>query len=117
MAIFIPGDPKSLLIVRGSLDPFVKTWRMLNPTSGLTLSTQTLLLFWRIRSFFEIPIQFKPTYVNMNLINEELSLSNFIHDGNWNFSSIHLFLSEHFNPPKLDLSSIDPSTVNSWVWI
>lgn len=66
---------------------------------------------------FEIPVNFKPTFIDMNLLNTNLHLNDFIRDGRWNFNGIQQSLNELFNPANMNLGHIDFNSTNSWAWI
>lgn len=65
---------------------------------------------------FDMPISVKPSFVNMDLIDESLHLNDFIHNDRWSLSHIHQFLSPHINFESLNLGSIDDNNHNIWSW-
>lgn len=65
---------------------------------------------------FDMPISIKPSFVNMDLIDESLHLNDFIHNDRWSLSHIHQFLSPHINFESLNLGSIDDNNHNIWSW-
>ncbi|XP_039120948.1 uncharacterized protein LOC120257557 [Dioscorea cayenensis subsp. rotundata] len=75
---------------------------------------QTSFLFhaW----YFEVPLEFKPTYINMDLNVETLSISDFIENGSWDFSNLHLLFGNNFNFIVPNLGSINTTEPNHWIW-
>lgn len=65
---------------------------------------------------FEMPINFKPTFVNMSFIGDNLHLNDFIQPDNWNSTHVQQFLSEHISFVSMNLGHIDSSSQNFQVW-
>lgn len=55
----------------------------------------------------ETPINLKPTFVNINFVDDNLHINDFIRDVNWNFTSIQQFLGELFILVNMHLKQID----------
>lgn len=65
---------------------------------------------------FDMPINAKSTFVNMDLLNENLQLNEFIHNDRWSLTSLQQFLSPHITPRFTSLGRLDLQSHNHWVW-
>lgn len=63
-----------------------------------------------------MPINAKSTFVNMDLLNGNLQLNEFIHNDRWSLTSLQQFLSPHITPRFTSLGRLDLQSHNHWVW-
>ena len=66
---------------------------------------------------FEVSISFKSTFINMDLIDNNLWIYDFTDNCNWDFDALTVFLSTNFNSPIRTLGQINSKNSNSWVWM
>ncbi|XP_039113706.1 uncharacterized protein LOC120249264 [Dioscorea cayenensis subsp. rotundata] len=65
---------------------------------------------------FEIPLAFKPTYLNMDLNLDGFSINDFVVDIHWNLAALQRVFGEQINTEAFRLGSIYASDSSHWVW-
>ncbi|XP_039130894.1 uncharacterized protein LOC120267295 [Dioscorea cayenensis subsp. rotundata] len=65
---------------------------------------------------FDIPIALKPTFINMDVDVDLLTVSDVILGDRWNETHLHHVFGHYFDAQALSSSSINPNTCNHWVW-
>ncbi|XP_039138794.1 uncharacterized protein LOC120276131 [Dioscorea cayenensis subsp. rotundata] len=68
--------------------------------------------------YFDIPLAFKPTYINMNYDQDSLSMTNLFLDNAWNFNFLLEVFGDNLNFEYLinDKAINCYNNVNRWVW-
>lgn len=66
--------------------------------------------------YFELPLGFKPTYLNMDLDIYSIIIFELLLDTHWNLNSLHTIFGEHLNFQSLSLGNIDLEGSNNLVW-
>lgn len=65
---------------------------------------------------FEMPIAFKPTFLNMQLDFESFSVTDFIQDNAWDINKFSTIFWSEVNPIVLSHGKIHPLDYSKWVW-
>ncbi|XP_039115766.1 uncharacterized protein LOC120251270 [Dioscorea cayenensis subsp. rotundata] len=65
---------------------------------------------------FDLPIARKPTFINMNVDLDNLSVSNFITGNGWDIAHLCSIFGSNFNMQVLLSNSIDYDSGNQWIW-
>lgn len=65
---------------------------------------------------FEIPINYKPTFINMDLLDTNIHFVDLIDYSNWNFSVIARVLSNSLDFPIRNFGRIDPYNQNPCIF-
>ncbi|XP_039136204.1 uncharacterized protein LOC120273607 [Dioscorea cayenensis subsp. rotundata] len=75
---------------------------------------QTSILFdpW----LFEIPIAFKPTYLNVNTDLSDTCLSDFFVNDLWNVDKLYITFGDFLGPLVPNICNFDLANTNFWVW-
>lgn len=96
---------------------------------GLCKTTNFIKLFCKINSFnhdytsflldpwcFDIPIAFKPTFINMSAEFELINISDFIMNNFWDNTRLNHLFGDNFNLDPSILSTHGAPSHNHWVW-
>ncbi|XP_039129310.1 uncharacterized protein LOC120265457 isoform X2 [Dioscorea cayenensis subsp. rotundata] len=65
---------------------------------------------------FDIPIALKPTFINMNVDVNLLSISDVVNGDRWCDTSLLYVFGPNFNLQELSSTSIDLNSGNHWIW-
>lgn len=99
MSFFILGILKSPLNALCFSSFFAKIWAWSNPSSSSIFIDPNCISVLHDSWFFEIPINFKSTFFNVDYVNSNFQVSDFLIDGNWNFEALHDLFGSNFNSP------------------
>ncbi|XP_039136968.1 uncharacterized protein LOC120274488 [Dioscorea cayenensis subsp. rotundata] len=66
---------------------------------------------------FDVPIAFKPTFLNVSADFSNPTMSELVVNGHWNFSLLESLFGENLSSIISNLSAIDCSGNNTWVWL
>ncbi|XP_039131805.1 uncharacterized protein LOC120268480 [Dioscorea cayenensis subsp. rotundata] len=66
--------------------------------------------------YFEIPLAFKPTYLNMHVDYDHLNMSDLILDDGWNIPLMSSIFGEFLNFDYLHFNRVCNGANNKWVW-
>lgn len=93
-----------------------KTAHLLKPNMWMNtidlVSTSFMFDPW----YFEIPLDFKPTYLNMELDLFSINLTELIVDVHQNLHELHNIFGDHLNTQALALGNNIVEGLNNWVW-
>lgn len=64
----------------------------------------------------EIPLAFKPTFLNMNFNLDQIKMKDLISNGSWDNSLLEKIFGAGFNSHSMKLGMINPTSSNTWVW-
>lgn len=62
--------------------------------------------------YFEIPLAFKPTYLNVEVNLEEITLNNLLVGSQWNLNALNRIFGNDLNMDFLSLSQVEYEIVN-----
>lgn len=65
---------------------------------------------------FEIPLNYKPTFINMDIEWDNVFFSDFYNDSGWNCSMLNLAFGKNLDSPAIGMGKIDPNGLHHWVW-
>lgn len=66
--------------------------------------------------YFEIPINLKPTFLNMDIDYGDFQINDLLVDIHWNLDSLHIVFGNNINDNILCQSSVNYEISNHWVW-
>lgn len=65
---------------------------------------------------FDIPIAFKPVFLNMNFTVENLAICDFLQHNTWNIDVFNLIFGYNWNSPIFEFGKVNHANANHWVW-
>lgn len=66
--------------------------------------------------YFELPLAFKPTFLNMEVDYNVLQLADLLVDTHWNIASLHNIFDRNLNDNTLSQSRVTYDQDNQWCW-
>ncbi|XP_039118512.1 uncharacterized protein LOC120254484 [Dioscorea cayenensis subsp. rotundata] len=66
---------------------------------------------------FDIPVAFKPTYINMDVDLPNVAMSDLVSDNLWDLNSLSLIFGELPNTFNSEFVSVVPDLDNHWIWL
>lgn len=94
---------------------FAKLWILIKPLIWLNVINPNCTSVLNNPWCFEIPINFKPTFINVDLLDSNIHLADSTDDSNLNFSPNTRHLSNRIDSLIRNSSRIDPDRQKSWV--
>lgn len=90
--------------------------RMIRSQFWVKVCNPNIIDFWNDSWLFDIPLDRKPTYINMYLDLDSATISNFVFDNSINLNSIHDLVGDQIDNVRLLKMRFDDSKTNLWVW-
>jgi len=76
----------------------------------------SLTSFFNDPWYFEIPLAFKPTYLNMEIDYANIHMSDLLNDNFWNYNRLQTIFGSYLNDNIICQSQINYDQGNRWVW-
>lgn len=108
---FIP-PPKCSLFFRG----LCRTTDIIKPNLWINVINPFQISIWQHPWIFEIPLNFKPTFINMELDWDNISFTNFYNAFGWNIQMFTHDFGLNFDSPMISRVKIVQNGSHHWGW-